>query len=62
MNDALALLPLHLRSRLADAFERGVLDEAPSVASLRAVLGDVEAAKSVPPALADLRSMRLDGR
>ena len=55
MSDALALLPAHLRARLADALERGVLDEAPSAASLRSVLGHVEAAKSVPPALAEMR-------
>lgn len=60
MNDELAQLPLHLRSRLADAFERGLLDDAPSAASLRSVLGDVDAARSVSPALAELRRLGIN--
>jgi phosphatidylserine/phosphatidylglycerophosphate/cardiolipin synthase-like enzyme len=57
---ALALLPFHLRTRLADALDRGLLDETPSAASLRSVLGDVDAAKTVPSILAELRKLGMN--
>jgi phosphatidylserine/phosphatidylglycerophosphate/cardiolipin synthase-like enzyme len=57
---AFARLPLHLRTRLADALDRGLLDDVPSAASLRSVLGDVDAAKTVPSVLADLRKLGMN--
>jgi hypothetical protein len=45
MSDVLLDLPSHLRDRLVSALESGLLGPAPTLASLRSVLGDREDAQ-----------------
>ena len=61
MTEALFALPSHMRRRLADAFESGVLAVPCSSASLRSVLGLREGGDEVAEAVAKLENMGLSG-
>ena len=61
MIDALLDLPPHLRERLASAFESGLLDESPTAASLRSVLGNREDAEDLTTALHKLAGLGISG-
>jgi len=61
MTDALMDLPAHMRRRLADALESGVLAVPCSPAALRSVLGLAEGGEAVAAALGDLASMGISG-
>ena len=55
-------LPAHLRRRLADAFETGLLPDVPSAAALRSVLGLGEVPESLLSDLAALARIGIAGR
>ena len=58
----IASLPAHLRRRLADAFETGLLPDAPSPATLRSVLGLREVPEELLSDLAELAHVGIAGR
>jgi phosphatidylserine/phosphatidylglycerophosphate/cardiolipin synthase-like enzyme len=59
--DALLDLPSHLRDRLASALESGLLDSAPSAASLQSVMGHRNDAEDVVTALLTLGQLGVKG-
>ena len=61
MTDALLVLPAHLRRRLTDALEAGVLAVPPTLASLQSVLGVRVGGEDVVEALTVLRRMGISG-
>ncbi len=61
MMEGLLALPAHLRRRLADALDAGVLAIPPSVASLRSVLGVREGGEDVVASLAAFERMGISG-
>jgi hypothetical protein len=61
MNDLLIDLPSHLRDRLAGALESGLLCSAPTIASLRSVLGNQADAEGLAAALLDLERLGISG-
>lgn len=61
MIDSLLALPAHLRGRLADALDSGMLAAPYSSASLLSVLGVREGADEVIGALAELKRMGISG-
>jgi len=61
MNEAILALPAHLRRRLTDALDTGVLSAPYSPASIRSALGLREEAESVATALASLADMGISG-
>jgi phosphatidylserine/phosphatidylglycerophosphate/cardiolipin synthase-like enzyme len=61
MTDAIFALPAHLRRRLADALDAGVLALPCSLASLRSVLGVTEGGDDVIAALAGFERLGMSG-
>jgi phosphatidylserine/phosphatidylglycerophosphate/cardiolipin synthase-like enzyme len=61
MMDALLALPAHLRRRLADALESGLLATPYSPASLRSVLGLREGGEDIVAAMGELERMGISG-
>ena len=61
MTEALLVLPAHLRRRLTDALEAGVLAVPPTLASLQSVLGVRVGGEDVVEALTALRRMGISG-
>jgi phosphatidylserine/phosphatidylglycerophosphate/cardiolipin synthase-like enzyme len=61
VTDALFALPAHLRRRLADALDAGVLAIPCSLASLRSVLGVAEGGEDVIAALAAFERLGMSG-
>lgn len=61
MNEVLSALPAHLRRRLTDALDAGMLDSPCSLASLRSVLGLREGGEDIAAALASLEAMGIWG-
>ena len=61
MTEALLALPAHLRRRLADALDAGVLDVASTLTSLQSVLGVREGGEDVVLALTALAGMGMSG-
>jgi phosphatidylserine/phosphatidylglycerophosphate/cardiolipin synthase-like enzyme len=61
MIDALLDLPTHLRRRLANAFDAGLLPSPPSAASLQSVLGVHSNGEDVVAALIDLERLGIAG-
>lgn len=57
----LALLPAHVRSRLASALESGMLTLPCSPTGLRAVLGNADAGDAVMAAMAELERLQVPG-
>lgn len=62
MSDALLDLPAHLRKRLAEALNSGLLDAPYSAASLASVLGTRDRASDIIEALKDLEKCGISGR
>lgn len=62
MIDALLDVPLHVRERLAVAFESGTLQGVPSVAALRSVVGHAGPLESIAAALSELDRLGVTGR
>ncbi len=61
MNEALFALPVHVRRRLMDALDAGVLPNPRSLDSLRSVLGLRDGAEDVAAALASLDDLGISG-
>jgi phosphatidylserine/phosphatidylglycerophosphate/cardiolipin synthase-like enzyme len=61
VSDVLLNLPSHLRDRLANALESGVLGDSPSAASLKSVMGHRDDADSIAAALLELGQLGLKG-
>src|ERR1022692_2742838 len=61
MSDILLGLPSHLRDRLVSALESGLLGPSPTLASLRAVLGDREDAGDLAASLLELGRLGISG-
>ena len=61
MSDFLVDLPSHLRDRLINALESGLLDPFPNVASLSSVLGNRERMEDVVAGLLELGSLGISG-
>jgi phosphatidylserine/phosphatidylglycerophosphate/cardiolipin synthase-like enzyme len=61
MTDALLALPAHLRKRLVDALESGVLESRCSPASVRSVLGSQDGAENIVAALNALERLGISG-
>ena len=62
MIEALATLPTHLRRRLADALDRGILAEPYGAIGVRAVLDAVEGPERIVAALRELAELGVRGR
>ncbi len=62
MNDAFLVLPSHLRERLAQALQSGLLQAPYTMVSLRSVLGSVEAGKDVVNALMEMENLGISGK
>lgn len=58
----IAALPAHVRRRLADAYDAGVLADAPKPAALGAILGVQENTHELRADLADLARLGISGR
>jgi phosphatidylserine/phosphatidylglycerophosphate/cardiolipin synthase-like enzyme len=61
MSDILLDLPSHLRNRLVNALESGLLGPSPTVASLRSVLGDREDTEDLVVSLRELGKIGIAG-
>jgi phosphatidylserine/phosphatidylglycerophosphate/cardiolipin synthase-like enzyme len=61
VSDALFDLPSHLRERLANALESGVLGTSPSAVSLKSVMGHRDDADSIVAALHELGQLGVKG-
>jgi phosphatidylserine/phosphatidylglycerophosphate/cardiolipin synthase-like enzyme len=61
MSDVLLDIPFHLRDRLVSALESGVLGTAPSIASLRSVLGNGENVEDIAVSLRELDRLGISG-
>lgn len=61
MNDILLDLPSHLRDRLVNALESGLLAPSPTLASLRSVIGNPEDAEGLVASLLELRLLGISG-
>ena len=61
MSDLLIDLPSHLRDRLVGALESGLLGSAPTIASLRSVLGNQADAEGLAAALLELEGLGISG-
>jgi phosphatidylserine/phosphatidylglycerophosphate/cardiolipin synthase-like enzyme len=61
MIDALLVLPAHLRKRLSEALEGGLLPSPPSAVSLRSTLGIHEGGKQIVAALEELERLGVKG-
>ena len=61
MSDVLLDLPSHLRGRLVNALESGLLAPFPTLASLRSVLGNREATEDLAASLLELGRLGISG-
>lgn len=61
MTDSILVLPAHLRNRLAQALESGILGMNPTPTALRAALGETENIEDVSKTLSELAGFGIEG-